>query len=68
MDAFGLILVRSGNDLNDLVAGKLEVGNFHRGTVHEIGVEDAEDGFVRDNEQVVLFALELEDDWLQTYG
>lgn len=33
--------------------------------MHEVGVENAQDGLVRDDEEVVLLALELEDDGLE---
>jgi hypothetical protein len=36
--------------------------------VHEVGVENAEDGFVGDDEEVVLLALEFEDDGLEADG
>lgn len=68
VDALGLVLVGGGDDLDDLVAGELEVGNVHGGAVHEVGVEDAQDGLVGDDEEVVLLALELEDDGLEADG
>jgi hypothetical protein len=36
-------------DLNNFVAGELELGNGHRITRHEIAVQDAEDGLMSDD-------------------
>lgn len=36
--------------------------------MHQVGVEDAQDGLVCDDKQVVLLALELEDDGLEANG
>lgn len=33
--------------------------------MHQVGIEDAEDGFVGDDKEVVLFALEFENDRLE---
>lgn len=68
MDALGLVLVRGGNDFDDLVARKFEFGNVHRTAVHQVGVEHAQDGLVRNDQQVVLLALELENDGLEADG
>lgn len=68
VDALGLVLIRGGEDLDDLVPRELELGNVHGAAVHEVGVEDAQDRLVRDDEEVVLLALELEDDWLEADG
>lgn len=68
MDALGLVLIRSGDDLDDLVAWKLELGNIHSAAVHQVGIEHTQNGLVGDDEQVVLLTLELEDDWLEANG
>jgi len=34
--------------------------------MHEVGVKDAEDGLVGDDEKVVLLALEFENDGLES--
>lgn len=61
MDALGGVVVRGWDDFDNLVAGKLEVGDVGGGAGHEVAVEDAQDGFVGDDEEVVLFAFEFED-------
>ncbi len=43
--------------LDDLVAGKDETGDVVGVACHEVAVEDAEDRFVRDDEEVVLLAF-----------
>lgn len=65
VNALGLVLVRSRNNLDDLVAREGERRNLHSGAVHEVGIEDAEDGFMSDDKEVVLFALELKNDRLE---
>lgn len=67
MDALGLVLVGGGDDLDDLVARELEDGNLHGADVHQVGVEHAQDALVRDDQQVVLLALQLQDDGLQPH-
>lgn len=54
--------------LYDFVTGELEVRNVCGVAGHEVAVEDAEDRLVRDDEEVVLLALELEDDGLEAHG
>lgn len=65
MDTLGFVLIRGWDDLDDLVAWKLELGDVHRAAVHQVGVEHTQNGLVSDDEQVVLLALELEDDRLE---
>lgn len=52
---------RSSKYLDDLVTRELELGDVSRVAGHEVAVEDAENALVRDDEEVVLLALELED-------
>ena len=65
VDAFGRVVVRCRDDLDDFVAGELQRGDVAGGAGHEVAVEHAQDGFVRDDEEVVLLALQLEDDGLE---
>lgn len=59
MDPFGFILVRCRDDFDNLITREFEVRDLHGGTVHEIGVENSQDGLVRNDEEVVLLSLEL---------
>lgn len=68
MDTLGGVVVRGWDDLDDFVAGELQGWDVGGGAGHEVAVQDAEDGFVRDDEEVVLFAFELEDDGFETDG
>ena len=68
MDALRRVVVGGRDDLDDLVTGELERGNVGGRASHEIAVENAEDGLVSDDEEIVLFALELEDDGFEAYG
>ena len=68
MDAACLVLVRGGDDFDDFVAREAQRGDLDRRAVHEVGVEDAQDRLVRDDEQVVLLPLELENDGLETHS
>jgi hypothetical protein len=38
------------------------------GTGHQVAVEDTQDGFVGDDQEVVLLALEFEDDGFEADG
>lgn len=68
MDPFRLVVVRGWDDLDDFVAGKGEVGNVSGGAGEEVAVQDAEDGLVGDDEDIVLFPLELENDGFEADG
>jgi hypothetical protein len=59
------VVVRGWDNFDDLVAGKFEAGDVGCAAGHEIAVENPEDGLVGDDEEVVLLALELEDDRLE---
>lgn len=41
MDALRFVLVSRRDDLDDVIARELELGNVHGGAVHQVGVEDA---------------------------
>lgn len=66
MNSFRLILICGRNDLDDVIAGEFEAGNFHRRAVHQVRVEDTEDRFMSNNEKVGLLALEFENYGLET--
>lgn len=68
MNTLGLVLIRGGNDLDDLIARKFEFGNVHRAAVHQVGVQHTENGLVSNDEQIILLALKLEDNWLEADG
>lgn len=59
VDALGLVLVGGRDDLDDVIARELKLRDVHGGAVHQVSVEDAEDGLVGDDEQIVLLALEF---------
>ena len=50
--------------LNNLVPREVEIWNVQGITCHEIPVEHAKNGFVCDDEKVVLLALKLKDNRL----
>ena len=54
--------------LDNLIARKLEIGNVHCVAGHQIAVKNAKYGFVGDNEQIILFTLEFENDWLEAHS
>jgi hypothetical protein len=66
VDALGRVVVRGGDDFDDLVAGELQAGNVCGGARHQIAVQDTEDRLVGDDQKVVLLALKLENDRLET--
>lgn len=68
MNPLCLVLVGSRYNLDNLVTRELKLGDVHRAAMHEVGVKHTQDRLVRDDEQVVLFALELENDGFETDG
>jgi hypothetical protein len=68
MNALGGVVVRSRDDLDDLVARELQAGDVCGRTGHQVAVQNAEDGLVGDDEKVVLLALEFEDDGFEADG
>lgn len=68
MDSLCAVVVGCWDDFDDFVAGEFEVGNIVGGAGHQIAVEDSQDGLVGDDEEVVLFAFELENDRLEADG
>ena len=67
-DARGLVAVAGGDDLDDLVARKGEEGDVGGVAGHQVAVEHAQYGLVRDDEEVVLLAFEFEDDGFEADG
>ena len=65
MDALRRVVVRSGYDFDYFITWELEARDVVGGACHEVAVEYTEYRFVCNNQQVVLFALEFEDDWLE---
>ena len=65
MDALGFVLVGGGDDFDDLVPREFELGDLHSADVHEVGVEHAQHALVCNNKQVVLLALQLQNDRLK---
>lgn len=57
-----------GTCLNDFVTGKLEFRDVSCIAGHEVAVQDAQDGFVGNDEEVVVFTLELEDNGFEANG
>jgi hypothetical protein len=66
VDALGRVVVGGGDDFDDLVAGELQAGNVCGGARHQVAVQDTEDRLVGDDQKVILLALELENDRLET--
>jgi len=78
MNALSFVLVRSGDylhlmsvhvsgidegsNLDDLVTWELETRNMHSIESHEIAIENSENRFMSNDQEIVLFALQLEDD------
>lgn len=52
--------------LDDLVTGELEVGDVHCITSHEIAVQNAKNGLVSNDKEIVLLTFELENDGFET--
>lgn len=68
MDSFCAVVVGGRNDFDDFVARELKVRDVVGGAGHQVTVEDSQDGFVGDDEEVVLFAFKLENDRLEAHG
>lgn len=68
MNALRLILIRRRDDLNNLIARELELGDIRGTAVHQVRIQDAEDRLMRNDQEVVLLALELENDGLEADG
>ena len=68
VDPLRRVVVRCGDDFDDLVAGELQARNVRGRTCHQVAVQDTKDGLVRDDQEVILLALELENDRLETNG
>jgi hypothetical protein len=62
------IVVAGRYDLDDFVARELQAGDICGGAGHEVAVENAEDGLVGDDQEIVLLALEFEDDRFEADG
>ena len=54
--------------LDNLITGKLEFGNVCCIACHEVPVKHTKHGFVGDDQEIVFFALKLENDGLHAYG
>jgi hypothetical protein len=52
--------------LDDLITRKLQLGNVLGIARHEIAVENAKDALMGNNQKIVLFALEFQDDGLKS--
>lgn len=48
--------------LDDFVTWEIETRNIRRVTGHEVPIEDTEDGFVSNKEEIILLTFEFEDD------
>lgn len=68
MDSLGRVVVAGGDDLDDFVTWELERGNVASAACHEISIQHSQHGFVGDDEEVVVFAFEFEDDGLKADG
>jgi hypothetical protein len=55
-------------NLNDFVTGELEAWDMHRIAGHEIAVEDSKNRLMGNDEEIILFSFEFEDDRLKTDG
>ena len=68
INALGLVLVAGRNDLYDFVAGETEFWDRHGVASHKIAIKNAEDGFVSDNKEIVLFSFKFKNNWFKTNG
>lgn len=59
MNASALVVVRSRDDLDDFITGEGEVRDILGRAGHKVAVEHAQDGFVSNDEEIVLFTLKL---------
>jgi len=66
VDALGRVVVRGRDDFDDLVARELQAWNVCGRASHQVAVQDSKDGLVGDDQKVILLALELENDRLET--
>ena len=55
-------------DLDDFISRELQLGNVHCITSHEIAVQNTENRFMSNDEEVIMFTFQLEDDGLKTNG
>jgi hypothetical protein len=46
----------------------LQAGDVCGGAGHQVAVENAEDGFVGDDQEIILLAFEFEDDGFEADG
>lgn len=56
----------SAKYLDDLIPRKLQEGDVGSIASHEIAIQDPQDAFMGDDEQIVLLSLQLENDWFKT--
>lgn len=68
MNTLGLILVSCRDDLDDLVARELQLGDVRGAAVHQVRIKYTENGLVCNDEEIVLLPFELEDDRLEADG
>jgi hypothetical protein len=54
--------------LNNFIAWEAQHGNVGSVTSHEVTVENAQDGLVGNDKEVVRFALKFEDDGFESDG
>ena len=66
MDSLRIVLVCRGYDLNDFVPRELKLRNVSCTAVHQVGVKDAQYTLMSNDQKVVLLALQLQNDWLQS--
>lgn len=53
---------------DDLVSWEVETGNVGCVTGHQVAVQNAQDGFVGNDEKIILFTFEFEDDGFEADG
>lgn len=58
----------SGTYFDNLISGKFEFGDISSIASHKIAVQDTKDRLVRNDKQIVLFTLQLKNDWFHAYG
>jgi hypothetical protein len=58
--------VGCSTNLNDFIAGKLQLRNVHSITSHQVTVENSEHGLVSNDQEIIVLAFELEDNRLKT--
>lgn len=53
--------------LDDFIARKFEIGNVDGVASHQVTVQDAKDGLVSNDQEIIFLAFQLKNDRLESY-